>query len=125
MTEPHITTGHTKEFTLLMALLMSVTAISIDALLPALGHVTKDLNLTDPNDAQYLIGFIFIGMAFGQLLSGPFSDALGRKKVLYAGLAIYLVGSVIAYFAQTLELILVGRFIQGVGVAGPFVSAVS
>src|SRR5688572_5864495 len=92
--------GHTKEFTVLMALLMSVTAISIDALLPALGHVTKDLNLTNPNHAQYLISFLFIGMAIGNLLSGPFSDALGRKKVLYAGIGIYLVGSVISYFGQ-------------------------
>lgn len=125
MTQPHITTGHTKEFTLLMALLMSVTAISIDALLPALGHVTKDLHLTNPNHAQYLIGFLFIGMALGQLLTGPLSDALGRKKVLYGGLAVYLVGSVIGYLGPSLEWVLVGRFIQGIGVAGPFVSAVS
>src|SRR5688572_30478850 len=95
--------GHTKEFTVLMALLMSVVAISIDALLPALGHVSRDLRLDNPNHAQYLIGFIFIGMAIGQLLSGPFSDALGRKKVLYAGLAIYFAGSVISYFGPTLE----------------------
>lgn len=117
--------GHTKEFTVLMAALMAVVAVSIDALLPALGKVSEDLQLANANHAQYLIGFIFIGMAVGQLIAGPLSDALGRKKVLYGGIAIYLVGSLIGYFSGSLEGILFGRFIQGIGVAGPYISSVS
>lgn len=109
----------------MMAFLMSIVAISIDALLPALGHVTDSLQLTNPNHAQYLIGFIFIGMAVGQLGSGPLSDAFGRKPILYTGIGLYLVGSVICYFATDLTTMLVGRFIQGVGVSGPYISAVS
>lgn len=117
--------AQTKEFTLLMALLMSVVAISIDALLPALGVIGRDLGVQNQNHAQYLISFIFAGMAIGQLIAGPLSDALGRKKILYCGIALYLAGSVICFFASSLEIMLLGRFIQGVGVSGPYVSAVS
>lgn len=110
---------------MLMALLMSVTAISIDALLPALGVVTQDLHLSNPNHAQHLISFLFIGMALGQLICGPLSDALGRKKILYAGILLYFAGSLVCLFAQDFSCLLLGRFMQGFGVSGPYVSAVS
>lgn len=115
----------TKEFTILMASLMSIVAISIDAMLPALGIIGADLHAAHENQPQYIIGFIFIGMAIGQLIAGPLSDAIGRKPVLYIGLGLYLCGSVIGYFAQTLDMVLIGRLIQGLGVAGPYVSAMS
>lgn len=114
-----------REFTILMALLMSIVAISIDAFLPALGTVARDLHLANPNHAQHLITGIFIGMAVGQLICGPLSDAFGRKKILYFGILLYLVGSVVCYFSQTLEMMLAGRIIQGLGVSGPYVSAIS
>jgi DHA1 family bicyclomycin/chloramphenicol resistance-like MFS transporter len=114
-----------REFTLLMALLMSVVAISIDAFLPALGVLGRELGVTNPNRVQLAIGFIFAGLAIGELIAGPLSDAVGRKPILYAGIGLYLVGSVICYFAQDFTILLVGRFIQGLGVAGPYVTAVS
>lgn len=114
-----------KEFTLLMALLMSITALSIDALLPALGIIGGDLALANPNQAQFLISGIFGGLAAGQLISGPLSDALGRKPVLFVGIGIYLVGSVVGYTAQDFTSLLIGRVLQGVGVSGPYVSAIS
>jgi DHA1 family bicyclomycin/chloramphenicol resistance-like MFS transporter len=123
MTHPH--TMPSKEFTLLMALLMSVVAITIDALLPALGMIGAELKVAHPNQVQLVIGFIFAGMALGQLVAGPLSDALGRKPVLYGGLALYLMGSVFCYFADSFELLLAGRLIQGLGVAAPYVTAVS
>lgn len=119
------TDSPSKEFIVLMAAMMSIVALSIDALLPALGFVSEDLKVQHVNHAQYLIGFIFIGMAMGQLVAGPFSDALGRKKVLYAGIGLFLIGSVISYFADNLTTMLIGRFIQGVGVSGPYISSVS
>lgn len=114
-----------KEFTILMAMLMSVVAISIDALLPALGIIGGELNVTHPNQVQLIIGCIFGGMAVGQLIAGPFSDAMGRKPVLYAGIALYLVGSVICYFADSMNVLLGGRLVQGLGVSAPYVTAVS
>lgn len=114
-----------KEFTLLIALMMSIVAISIDALLPALGFISRDIALTHPNQGQYIISVLFLGMAIGQLVCGPLSDATGRKKILYAGIGLFFCGSLICFFAQDLNTILLGRFIQGLGVAGPYVSAMS
>ena len=114
-----------REFTLLIALLMSIVAISIDALLPALGFISRDISLAHPNQAQYIISALFLGMALGQLVCGPLSDATGRKKILYAGISLFLVGSLICFFAQDINTLLLGRFIQGLGVAGPYVSAIS
>lgn len=113
------------EFVTLMAFLMSIVALSIDAMLPALGYIGEDLRVTHPNQAQYVIGCIFIGMAAGQLICGPLSDAIGRKRVIYGALLLYLIGSVICYGAGSLDMMLVGRLIQGVGVAGPYVCSVS
>ena len=114
-----------KEFTVLMAMLMSVVAISIDAMLPALGVIGGDLRVENLNHTQYVIGLLFAGMAAGQLVAGPLSDAFGRKRVLYYGIGLYLAGTLTCYFADTFEALLVGRLIQGLGVAGPYVSAVS
>ncbi|MCJ8315206.1 MAG: MFS transporter, partial [Pseudomonadales bacterium] len=113
------------EMTIFTATLMSMVAISIDALLPALGFISSDLNVSDINSTQLVISALFLGMALGQLICGPFSDALGRKPVLYAGLVIYLIGTVVCYFAADLNTLLAGRFVQGLGVAGPYISAVS
>jgi len=114
-----------KEFTLLVALLMSIVAMSIDALLPALGFISKDITLVHANQAQYIISALFLGMAIGQLVCGPLSDATGRKKILYAGILLFFCGSLICFFAQDINTLLIGRFIQGLGVAGPYVSAIS
>lgn len=114
-----------KEFIVLIALLMSVVALSIDALLPALGYIRMDLSVGHANQVQYLIGCIFIGMAVGQGIAGPLSDALGRKPVLYLGIALFIIGSLLSFAAHSLTGVLAGRLIQGLGVAGPYVSAVS
>ena len=113
------------EFIILMASLMSVVAISIDAMLPALGIIGTDLGVANVNTTQLVISFIFLGMMMGHLICGPLSDALGRRPVLFAGLTLYAVGSVICYFAGSIEMLLAGRVIQGLGVSGPYVSTVA
>lgn len=113
------------EFVALMAVMMSVVAISIDAMLPALGVIGDDLGLTSPNQAQFIISSIFAGMALGQLICGPLSDALGRKRVIYVTIVLYLIGSVVCVLADSIEVLLVGRFLQGLGVSGPYVSTMS
>jgi DHA1 family bicyclomycin/chloramphenicol resistance-like MFS transporter len=114
-----------KEFTVLVAMLMSIVAISIDALLPALGIIGQELGATTANQPQLLISMLFLGLAFGQLICGPLSDALGRRPILFGGFVLYVVGTVICYQAQSLEVLMFGRFIQGLGVAGPYISAIS
>ena len=113
------------EFIILMALLMSCIAISIDAMLPALGVIGNALGTVDVNDTQFIISTIFLGMTVGQLFWGPMSDAIGRRKVLFWGLGIYMIGSLICYMANDMTMMLIGRTVQGLGVSGPYVSVVS
>ena len=120
--QSRISTG---EFSLLVALMMSVVAISIDALLPALDAIRADIVLSHPNQAQLVVSALFFGMALGQLICGPLSDATGRKKVLNGGIVLFLIGTVICYFSNDINTLLLGRFIQGLGVSGPYISAIS
>jgi DHA1 family bicyclomycin/chloramphenicol resistance-like MFS transporter len=113
------------EFIILMALLMSCIAISIDAMLPALGVIGQDLHAVSVNETQFIISSIFLGMTVGQLFWGPLSDAIGRRKVLFAGMGIYMIGSVICYLSNDLTTMLIGRTVQGLGVSGPYVSVVA
>lgn len=114
-----------KEFIVLMAAIMSVVALSIDAMLPALGVIGKDLGIANPNHAQFIISAIFGGMAVGQLVCGPLSDAMGRKRLLMLSFLLYLAGTVICWMASSLEQMLIGRVIQGFAAAGPYVSTLS
>lgn len=125
MTAGQATRASSAEFVALIAMMMSVVALSIDALLPALGALRVDLRLPDPNQAQYVISALFMGMAFGQLVFGPLSDAVGRRAPLYLGLVLFFLGSALCRSSQTLDWMLVGRIVQGFGIAGPYVCAVS
>ena len=116
---------HFREFALLMALLMSIVSFSIDAVLPALGEIANVFKLQNNNQAQWVIISIFSGMTIGQLIAGPLSDAIGRKRILFTGIIIYFFGSFLCYSTQSFEWFLVGRFIQGVGVSGPYVASIS
>jgi DHA1 family bicyclomycin/chloramphenicol resistance-like MFS transporter len=114
-----------KMFIVMMASFMAAVAISIDAMLPALDYIGRDLGVTDPNHTQFILVLIFLGMAAGQLICGPLSDAEGRKRVLYGGLAVYAAGAVVSLFATSMPVMLAGRLLQGLGVSGPYVSAVA
>ena len=116
---------HFREFALLMALLMSIVSFSIDALLPALGEIRNVFALQNSNQAQWVIISIFAGMTIGQLIAGPLSDAIGRKRILFAGILIYFLGSLLCFTTQSFEWFLAGRFIQGLGVSGPYVASIS
>ena len=105
------------EFVALMALLMSFVALSIDAMLPALGQIGASLHIADTNDTQMVITSIFVGMSVGLLIYGPLSDAIGRKRAIFIGLSIYLAGCGLSYFSQSFEVMLMGRVLQGLGAA--------
>lgn len=104
---------------ILYALLTSLTSLSIDALLPGLRQIGLEFGVAPPLSTHHVISLFIFGMAFGELLVGPLSDAFGRKPALLGGIGIYLLGTVVALFAQSLEMVLIGRFLQGVGVSGP------
>lgn len=100
-------------------MMMALTALSIDAMLPALPHIAQDLGTANPNDRQLVVSVIFLGLAVGQLFFGPLSDSVGRKPAIYAGFALYIVGSLLALAAPTFSVLLVGRILQGLGVSAP------
>lgn len=105
------------EFILLMACLMSIVALSIDAILPALQSIGKSINTRNSSENQLLITMIFLGLGFGQLIFGPISDSLGRKPVVYVGFIIFAISSFICVFAKNIETMVVGRILQGIGLS--------
>lgn len=114
-----------KEFVILLALAMSLVALSIDSILPALPMVGEGYGVTRENDLQFLITTLFAGLCIGQLFAGPLSDALGRKKALYIGLAVFSVGTLISLFSTDYTVMLAGRFIQGLGAASPRIVSIA
>lgn len=111
------------EFVALFSLTTSLIALSIDAILPALGAMGRSLAVGNPNDTQLIVTMFIFGMIFGELFFGPLSDAIGRKKALLLGLAIYGAGTIVAMTATSLEQMLLGRIIQGIGVSGPKIAS--
>jgi len=113
------------EFIALTAMMMSLVALSVDTMLPALSVIGRDLGVTDNNSSQLIISLFFLGMAFGQLIYGPVSDNTGRKPAIYVGYALFITGCVLSLFATTLYVMLAGRFLQGFGTAGPRIVSIA
>jgi DHA1 family bicyclomycin/chloramphenicol resistance-like MFS transporter len=107
------------ESLVLMALLISIVALSVDTMLPALPEIGADLNVRNANDVQLVISFLFLGLSVGLLFYGPLSDSLGRKPVLFAGIAIYIFGCTLSILSISFSTMLAGRILQGLGSAGP------
>lgn len=107
------------EFTLMLALMFSTLAFSIDAMLPGLPEIAADLSPDAPNKAQLVLTAFVLGMGFGTLVSGPISDQFGRKPVILFGLGLYVIGAVISGLSHSLEMMLAGRVFQGFGAAFP------
>ncbi|MDA3945219.1 MAG: multidrug effflux MFS transporter [Helicobacteraceae bacterium] len=116
---PHTSKVSFVEFVTLMGLMTAMTALSVDAALPALGEIGHALNISDSNDNQLIISLLFAGMAIGQIIYGPLSDTVGRKSSIYIGIFIFIIGCLFSIFSTDLPTMLVGRFLQGLGAAGP------
>lgn len=111
------------EFIALMGMIFATVAFSIDAMLPALPQIAGALAPDDPNLAQLVLTSFVLGLGIGTLFTGPLSDSFGRKPVILAGAALYVLGAILAYVAPSLELLLAARLLQGLGAAGPRVVA--
>lgn len=107
------------EFVALMAVMVMMTALSLDIMLPALGVMGEDLGLAEDNHRQLIITFYLIGFAAGQVFFGPLSDRFGRKPPLYAGLVIFVLGSLLAAAAESATVMFIARVLQGVGAGAP------
>jgi MFS transporter, DHA1 family, multidrug resistance protein len=113
------------EFVALLAMLTSLLAFAIDAMLPALPQIAADLGITRENDRQLIVSMLLLGLAAGQLVYGPVSDSVGRKPAVYAGLITFLVGSALCLMAGDAQSMLIGRFLQGLGAAGPRIVSIA
>ena len=107
------------EFVTLLAAMISILALSIDAMLPALDQIGTDLGVSDANDTQLIVSGMFLGFAAGQIAAGPLSDSFGRKPVIYVGYVIFIAGCIMSMTATVFEVMLAGRVLQGLGAAAP------
>jgi len=107
------------EFTVLVAMMVSIVALSTDIMLPALDLIGEELNVVHRNDVQMVVSALFLGFAVGQVAVGPLADSFGRKPVIYAGYGVFILGCMLSIFAQAFEWMLVGRVLQGLGAAAP------
>lgn len=113
------------EFIAMLAFLFATVAFSIDAMLPALPQIAADLTPRDVNRAQLILTSFMAGMGIGTLFTGPLSDAWGRRRAIALGFVIYIAAALVAMFAQTLELLLAARFVQGLGAAFPRIAGLA
>lgn len=107
------------EFVALMAMLAATVAFSIDAMLPGLAAMGRDLSPDVPDRVALVVTAFVGGMGVGTLFTGPLSDAYGRRPVMFAASGVFVLAAAAAIFAQSLEALLVARFVQGLGAAGP------
>ncbi|MGK0322094.1 MAG: DHA1 family bicyclomycin/chloramphenicol resistance-like MFS transporter [Psychroserpens sp.] len=113
------------EFVALMASLMSIVSLSIDAILPALPEIGNALGVVDVKDNQLMITMIFLGLGFGQLIFGPLSDSFGRKPMVYFGFSVFVIASIICVTTERFEVMIFGRILQGVGLSSPRTIAIA
>src|SRR5688500_17034981 len=107
------------EFVALMGMLTALVALSIDMVLPSLPAIGESLGVTRANDNQLVLSLLFLGFGVGQFFYGPFSDAAGRKPAAFVGLTVFTAGCSLSLLSQTFPMMLAGRLLQGLGVAGP------
>ena len=98
----------------LVASLMAMGALSIDTILPALSIIKSQYNV-NPRHIHWTITIVFLGLSVGQLVFGPISDSIGRKKTSLLGLGIFGLGNIISISANDYGLFLISRFFQGLG----------
>ncbi|MFJ9520104.1 multidrug effflux MFS transporter [Kitasatospora sp. NPDC101801] len=98
--------------------LVALGPLTTDLYLPAIPALTGDLGSTAPAAQLTLTGSL-LGLAIGQLVFGPMSDRLGRRRPLLAGLVLYTLSTLICAFAGSMPVLVGGRFLQGLsGAAG-------
>jgi MFS transporter, DHA1 family, multidrug resistance protein len=114
----HATTG----FMLLLGAMSAFPPITTDIYLPALPDLTQSLRGT-VGEGQVTLAVYFVGLGFGQLFYGPWSDRAGRRPTMLVGAAIYLVASVGCAVATTMNQMIVWRFLQAIGACSGVVMA--
>lgn len=109
------------EFVGLMAAIQALQALAIDVMLPALGQISHDLGVTDPNERQLAIGIFLICSGAGSLFPGAIGDRFGRRPVVLACLGLYMAISLASALVTDFTALLVLRGLLGLSTAGMMV----
>jgi MFS transporter, DHA1 family, multidrug resistance protein len=107
-----------------LGLLVALGPLTIDMYLPALPRIADDLSVSSSVVQLTLTGTL-AGLAFGQLIIGPLSDSLGRRRPLMAGIVLHMLASVVCLFAPNIVVLGVARGLQGMGAAAAMVVAIA
>ncbi|AYO53387.1 multidrug effflux MFS transporter [Acinetobacter wuhouensis] len=114
MSEKNAGQQYSTGWIMLLALFTSLGPLSIDMYLPALPEMAQDFNVTTQQIANTLPAYFF-GLAIGQLIYGPISDRIGRKKPLYFGMALYAIASLLCVIAPDHWSLIAARVLQALG----------
>lgn len=104
-------------FVLLVGAIVACPAVSMDIYLPAIPAITDALGGT-AQDGRLTVTLFFLGFALGQMVWGTAADAFGRRPVLLAGLAVYVLASLATTFSPSMDALLAARLLQGLGAGG-------
>ncbi len=104
--------------------LVALGPLTLDLYLPALPRITEELSVSSSVTQLTLTGTL-AGLAFGQLIVGPVSDSLGRRRPLMAGIVLHMVASMVCMAAPNIEVLGVARVIQGIGASAAMVVAIA
>jgi len=114
-----------REMTAMLAALMALNSLAIDAMIPALPAIGRSLHVGRENDLQLVIIAYFIGFAATQLLWGPLADRFGRKPIMAAGVGLYGLFALLCGLAQTFPILIAGRVLMGAAAAATRVLVVA
>lgn len=111
-------------YILVLGALVALGPFTVDLYLPAFPQVAAELNASD-SAIQLTLTATMVGFALGQLVVGPLSDAVGRRKPLLIMTAVHILASIFVAFAPTVEMVMAGRVLQGIGASGSGVVAMA
>ncbi len=122
---PHPTAIGQRELVVLIALLMSLNALCIDGMLPALDDIARELGVASGNQRQLIVGVYLLANGIGCLLPGSFADRFGRKPVILVALGVYALFSLLIATIDDFTVLLIARAVQGLFCAGLMVAPVA
>ncbi|OBI83849.1 Bcr/CflA family drug resistance efflux transporter [Mycobacterium sp. E740] len=109
---------------LVLGVMVALGPLTIDMYLPALPRIAEELGVSS-SVAQLTLTGTLAGLALGQLVVGPLSDSLGRRRPLMAGIVLHMLASLLCLFAPNIEVLGVARGLQGMGAAAAMVVAIA
>lgn len=105
-----------RRFVLVLGFLTGLAAVTVDMSLPAIPAMATEL-ATSLSLGQQIVTWFMVGIALGQLPAGLVSDRIGRMPVLYTGVAVFTLAGIVCALSTSIEVMLAGRFVQGLGAA--------